>query len=919
MASERPPEPKIPLRLGDPENFRLEKETVSSLQVSTDDDLGIDDLLREADAEPSLIKGPPPSQPPSKRPSSSEAINSKPLNQKPPTKPAPIQPKPKIDNGLWFWSGMGVLCLLWASACLAFIFGAQSGLVALEFNAFRTAILVALALFPTGMILASGYALRQAGKLVDQTKRSEEMVQSLVGPVAVAAVDTEGLVRLLKSQIHDSLSAIKLAKDEMAIMSQSMREDARLLHQAADIAHTRGQDLTASFTKERTALDSLSDKLGGQITNVLEAVDRQSRMVADASDLAQAQLREAEAALSTRALELSQTASEAQDTSRAICEDLDLQTLRLETAGAAVSDQIQTVAQTLGTQRAELVSTALSLRAEQEDFAAHLDGVRVQLTDALAITRTATLDLSESAANGIENLKFVLDGASSAFQDLMAHSDEERLLMQDRVSSTLEAISQQAAVVRQDLLSETQEMMTRLSLAASEAREATDQATQIAQERVDRLNESLFAAGLKADDIFESRLSAAKNLIENSSDLIVLAGQTSTLKLNESFVSAQATMAETQDMLATLTETANRLPQLAQERLYDIRKSVEDGIMAMNAAARQAAEETEALDKAFQDRVKRNYEMLQESVNLMGVLSGKPNANTALKSAPLPRPKPLTSLGLPKQNLPTPPLEPNPEPSPEAQNFTARPKLRLSPIDEEPSQSTGDKPEQIPVMPVVEVAKSAGAAPSKTDSWSWREVFSGINNEPISSQVQGSTHSEPLFDEDLQDDDLGSLELILKTRTPNNGSSQDLKNAAIFEGSENVNPASEIISPPHDPDFDQMDDSIMQALSELKVDLGVLLGKSRLEDITKVWLMDEAKGARALIRRNAPTIVRKLAKLISNDRMLDTQARRFVTNFERQVTVALIRRNPKESILELFQTDMGRAYLLFDSALIDLN
>ena len=918
MASERPPEPKIPLRLGDPENFRSEKETVSSHQVSTDDDLGIDDLLREADAEPSLIKGPPPSQPPTKRPLSSDAINSKPLSQRPPSKPTPTQSKPKNDNGLWFWSGMGVLCLLWASACLAFIFGAQSGLVALEFNAFRTAILVALALFPTGMILASGYALRQAAKLVDQTKRSEEMAQSLVGPVAVAAVDTEGLVRLLKSQIHDSLSAIKSAKDEMAIMSQSMREDARLLHQAAEIAHTRGQGLTASFAKERTALDSLSDKLGGQITNVLEAVDRQSRMVADASDLAQAQLREAEAALSTRALELSQTASEAQDTSRAICEDLDQQTLRLETAGAAVSDQIQTVAQTLGTQRAELVSTALSLRAEQEDFAAHLDGVRAQLTDALAITRTATLDLSESAANGIESLKFVLDGASSAFQDLMAHSDEERLLMQERVSSTLEAIAQQAAVVRQDLLSETQEMMTRLSLAASEAREATDQATQIAQERVDRLNESLFAAGLKADDIFESRLSAAKNLIENSSDLIVQAGQTSTLKLNESFVSAQATMAETQDMLASLTETANRLPQLAQERLYDIRKSVEDGIMAMNAAARQAAEETEALDKAFQDRVKRNYEMLQESVNLMGVLSGKPNANTALKSAPLPRPKPLMNQGLPKQNSPTP-LEPSPEPSPEAQNLTPRPKLRLSPIDEAPSEPRNDKPEQIPVMPVVEVAKSEGITPSRTDSWSWREVFSGINNEPINSQAQGSTHSEPLFDEDVQDDDLGSLELILKSRSPNKGSNQGLRNAAIIEESENSNPTSEIISPPHDPDFDQMHDSIMQALSELKVDLGVLLGKSRLEDITKVWLMDEAKGARALIRRNAPTIVRKLAKLISNDRMLDIQARRFVTNFERQVTVALIRRNPKESILELFQTDMGRAYLLFDSALVDLN
>jgi len=742
------------------------------------------------------------------------------------------------------------------------------------------------------MILASGYALRQASKLVAQTKRSEEMAQSLVGPVAVAAVDTEGLVRLLKSQIQDSLSAFKMAKDEMAVMSQSMREDAHLLHKAAELAHTKGQGLTASFTKERTALDTLSDKLGSQITGVLDAVDRQSRMVADASDLAQAQLREAEAALSTRALELSQTASEAQDISRAICEDLDQQTQRLETAGAAVSDQIQSVAQTLGEQRAELVSSALSLRAEQEDFAAHLDDARLQLTDSLAITRNATLDLSDNAAKGIENLKSVLDGASGAFQDLIAHSEEERLLMQDRVASTLDAIAQQAAGVRQDLLSETQTMMTRLSLAASEARQSTDQATQIAQERVDRLNESLFAAGMKADDVFESRLNAAKKLIDESSDLIVQAGQASTIKLNESFAQAHNTMSEAQTMLDALSETANRLPQLAQERLYDIRKSVEDGIMAMNAAAQQAAQETEALDKAFQERVKRNYEMLQESVNLMGVLSGKPHASAALKSVPLPRPKPLIN-----PNLAKPATDPATNSHLDAPTQISRPKLRLSPIDEAEVTATisDNAPPSVPpvAMPVIEVANSnPPQASGKSDSWSWREVFSGINNDQ-GSAPEGATTFDLGHDDDNQDD-LATLERILKTRGPK-PQVQDLLLGANPADPELLMPLSEPISPPHDPDFDQMDDRIMIALSDLKVDLGVLLGKSRLEDITKVWLTDEAKGARALIRRNAPTIVRKLSKLISQDKALEAQSRRFVSNFERQVSVALIRRNPKDS------------------------
>jgi len=134
MSSESPSEPKSPLRLGDPENFRSGLETPRPAQATKPDksgpdkfgpsdfaqaDFGIDDLLNEPSQTP-LIKAPPPTQPPSTRPSQAEkssdsraqSANKKAISTKSAAKP---------DNGFWFWSGMGVLCLLWASASLAFI------------------------------------------------------------------------------------------------------------------------------------------------------------------------------------------------------------------------------------------------------------------------------------------------------------------------------------------------------------------------------------------------------------------------------------------------------------------------------------------------------------------------------------------------------------------------------------------------------------------------------------------------------------------------------------------------------------------------------------------------------------------------------------------------------------------------------
>ncbi|MDP3400464.1 MAG: tipN, partial [Brevundimonas sp.] len=76
------------------------------------------------------------------------------------------------------------------------------------------------------------------------------------------------------------------------------------------------------------------------------------------------------------------------------------------------------------------------------------------------------------------------------------------------------------------------------------------------------------------------------------------------------------------DSINDLDQRAADLPEQARARVDAVRSAVEEGLAALTEASRKAADDTEALDAGFQERVKRNYEMLTEAVRLMGVVSG---------------------------------------------------------------------------------------------------------------------------------------------------------------------------------------------------------------------------------------------------------------------------------------------------------
>ncbi|CAL4866773.1 hypothetical protein MMA231_01018 [Asticcacaulis sp. MM231] len=781
-------------------------------------------------------------------------------------------------SGALFWSLTLFVSLLWACGLTAFAFGAQSNLSAMLYAPFRIVVLAFLALFPAGLIFASAFALRNAAALSRQASRTAALADALLAPAAAAAHQTGDLVDTLRGQVDHAVRAVRLAHADISDLSAKLKLETERLQDAAQIARAATQSVTRSLEYEREALGALSDSLGTQANGIIEAVDRQARMVADASDLAQTQLREAEASLASSAGTMVTAAADVSDAARTASEDLDRQAVRLETAGAGVVDQIQTVEEGLAQQRAGLVSAALSLRADQDDFAVHIENQRAQLTEALSITRLATVDLGETSARGIDVLRDIVVSAQEHFRAVNGAAENERTAFETRIHGTLSNISVMAADARDDLVDETRRALEQLNVAATEARRAADQAAQAAQGRVDRLNETIFEASKKADEVFDARFSVARRLIEESSDLISEAGDQTAQKIDTSFANTRQTLAEMNSALIELSSGADQLPSVAQARIAEIRQSVEDGINAMMAAAQKAAQETEAVDTAFQERVKRNYDMLTEAVRLMGVIANDlPPPPVAVA--------PATTAPAPRAEAPAPQPAPQPVPArPAAPPLRLRLTPQTSPLNNgaetrpspgpqqapQPAPQPAPKPVAKPAPPPVSKPSPARANANTQDGWSWRELLNGMEGrEPAPAPATSAT--------------------------PATGA-----------------------QPPLDPEFDSLDDLMIAEVNAMGVDAASLLSRARIEETIGAIIAEDNEGARMVVRRVAPAAIRRLSRRLLSDAQLRQQANDFATFYDQQINMALMSKDVSKALNEVLSNDSGRAYLLLDAAISDL-
>lgn len=515
----------------------------------------------------------------------------------------------------------GLASALWiggVASWLAYEIG--SGAVALE--PLRLAVYALIALAPAGLAIMLAHAVRQGAGLAAETRRARELSDAMVAPTALAARQTGEVLLSLRGDIDQAAVAAERARNDMALLRQALSEETTRLNEAAETAGRTARRLAETLGRERDQMQTLGVQLDSQATGVMDAVERQSRMVVDASDLAQTQLREAEAALAARAADLAAAAGEAQDAARGAADDLARQTLRLESAGSGVAEQIQSVEEGLGQQRAALVTAAYALRTDQEDFSAQLESQRAQLTEHLSATRGAAADLTQTSTGANEAIRELVEAAADQFRALIDMSQREADSFDGATKLALDRFEALAAEARDALVEETRRALATLEATAGDARDAAEAATDQARIRADRLNESLFDAAQKADQAAEARIEGARRIVGETAGLVDEAGQQALERLEAMVERMNVAMAQVETSLVELDERAAALPDQARERVEAMRSSVENGLAALAAASRKAAEDTEALDATFQERVRRNYDMLTEAVRLMGVVSG---------------------------------------------------------------------------------------------------------------------------------------------------------------------------------------------------------------------------------------------------------------------------------------------------------
>ncbi len=813
--------------------------------------------------------------------------------------------------GRWLYAVALMASLLWA-AFSVYALNYQLPIGGVDLQAYQTGVFVIFAIAPIGFIWIAVYCVRQGARLAAEVARTKALAADMLEPAAVAAAETGAVVEEVRLEIDAATNAAARARAELLSLRQALADESAGLTASADSSAEAARILRKKLFQEREAMEGLAGSLDARSQAVTEAIGQQARMVAEASDLAQAQIGEAEAALAARATDLTTAAADAGEASRVASEDLARQVARLETATLGVSDQIVSMEDTLTQQRAALVQVAHAVRADHEDFSIKVESQQARLADVLTRAQTSVADLNEAAAAAAESLGKLTTAASdqvqtladtaaserdllaaSALQSLGALSEAakfERETLQGDLDVTLRAMGDSAESERGRLEDEARNRMADLADAARNEREAlqaealealrtmteaAETSSQLAESynegarrKLEELSESAFAASQQAETTFDARLKEAESLIAGSAQLIDQAAATTAERLDAAAQRARETLEELEGALSEFEIRAAQLPAEARSHAEQLERTLAAGLDSLLASARKAAEETQAIDTAFQERVRRNYEMLSEAVRLMGVVSSSrggppitPSPRSALSPSAAPAPaaareEPATAAAARQAAEPEPAAkasEPAEAPAPEqppkpARRFPfgsrpdpaasgLRPRLKLSPTASDAQ-----------ITQVFEAPAPAKSAASDGD-WTWQDILSSMDDAPV--------------------------------------------------------------------DDDQLADRLIGEIEGLGVDVAALLPRSRIEEIGAVLEAGDEPGARSVVRHLAPAAVRRLSRRALAEPALRSHAERFVRGFAAALKEAAGMKDGPE-VAALLATEHGRVYLLFDAAVGDL-
>lgn len=770
-------------------------------------------------------------------------------------------------------------------------------------------------------------ALRQAMaeetlKLTDATRTSVRTAQDLAGTLGKERTEIGALAESLDAraaQVADVIGAqarrvveatdaagarLKAAEAEIADtlesrtarMSETIDGQARRVVEAADDAANR----------LKTTEAELAETLDARAAKVREAIGSQARMVAEAADVAETQLREAEAVLAARAADLTAAAGEVGDAARTAGEDLTRHIARLETAGTGVADQVRAVEGGLSDHRAALITLSQALRADHEGFAAEAQTHADTLSEFISQARLSAAEMSERATRGSETLKALMADAAEQFRDLAETARAEREEFGQSTLQSLEAVSQAAAEQRAQLEAQTRAAIDALAKAAEQTREAAASHAATAREQVDQLSEAAFTAGQKANQVFEARLAEARALVEQSSQMVEQAGVATAKKLDEGAAAARATLTELGAMLGELEDRAKRLPAAARGQADQVRETVVQGMDELMEAARRTAEEAQAIDAAFQERVRRNFEMLSEAVRLMGSVAATPPApltpaapprsatppptfSASAAFTPTPRPARARTPEPASEPEPAPVAEPEPEPVAEA----ARP---------EPAPVEAVEPEDLVLDELAEPTPKAtkGRAKAPADSAPGTPLAARLGLRPRLKLTPTATDEE--FSQVFES---AAGRPAPEPKAEGDGEGWTWKDllSSIDGGSG---------------EGEALEQTLGAELAKMGVDPEKLLPRPRIDEIAAAVQVGDLDGARQVVKRLAPAATRRIVRRLFTDEALRGQVTAYIRRYQGLVDDAVVRDPEGFLMAELLGGERGRLYLLLDAAVGDM-
>jgi hypothetical protein len=814
-------------------------------------------FVEAAEATPASA-GAPPSEPDTPAGEAAAAV------PKSPVRTQTVAPADRRAQALPAWARAAYwiavpAALLWAGAMAAFAAGYQNPFGPFEYRPYPMVAFAGLCLLPTLFILLAAYAVRQAAKLSIEMRLARALAADLAIPAALAADQTGGAAVSVRREVERATAAAADAERQLLALRSALAEESDRLIDAAADAGRRAEALRQGLSHERTELGVLAETLDAQTQTVSGVIAAGSRMVAEASDLAAAQLQEAEAALTAKATDLAAAAGEAGEAAQMVSDALDGHIDKLDHAGAEAATRMTDLQDAFFGQQTRLWALADQLRVDQEHIATRLAEERETLMVASADARAGAEEVAEASRQSAASLRGLIAAVAEEVGQIAATAEADQDALSARAAETMTRFTGAVAEERSRMEVEARAALDAMAAAAADTRQAAMDQTEAAKARVEALGQAALLAGQTADQVFDTRIKAARGLIDQSTQMLDQAGQRSIERIETGLAATRTAVEDLQALLAAVDAKVAALPDETRARAQTVRDAVERSIGELTAAAHKAAEETQAIDAVFQSRIKHNYDMLSEALRLMSKVAdvaggaGKTPSRPQTPTSSPPKPAPVMAETAAAIRLP--PLASvaasDPANGRSSDDQGLRPRLKLtSPPASALAAVVSATPAEARAAPAPP-RPAQTASPAAAGEWTWKDLLSSIDEPPM-------------------DDEVLAERLIME-------------------------------------------------IENLGLDAPSLLPLHRIDEIATVLQAGDVDGARDVVRNLAPSAVRRLSRRVLTDKVLHAHADRYLQRYETLLAESAKRDLDGFVTAALLGSDPGRAFLLFNAAVGELH